>query len=80
MTASRPPGDPGFRDVTCSFCDRHNRTVHMVAGRDGLTVCQVCVAAAAESIDRDTGIEPPPGGWRSRWPEKTLRRIPFDPP
>lgn len=71
MTDPRLPGDPGYRDVTCSFCDRHNRTVHMVAGRNGLTICQVCVAAAAESIDRDADVDPPSRGWRARWSEKT---------
>jgi hypothetical protein len=45
--------DPGYRDVACSFCDRHNRDVRIVAGRDGLTICQVCVAAAAEIIDAE---------------------------
>jgi ClpX C4-type zinc finger len=63
--------DPGYRDVTCSFCDRHNRTVHIVAGRDGLTICQVCVAAAAEMIDADAGVPAPEGGWSGRWAAKT---------
>jgi hypothetical protein len=66
-----PLGDAGYRDVTCSFCDRHNRDVHVVAGRDGLRICQVCVAKCAEAIDGDTGVESPPGGWSARWPLKT---------
>jgi ClpX C4-type zinc finger len=63
--------DPGYRDVTCSFCGRHNRQVHMVEGRDGLRICQVCVAAAAESIDTDAGVPSPAGGWSTRWSLKT---------
>ena len=63
--------DPGYRDVTCSFCDRHNREVHIVAGRDGLTTCQVCVAAAAEVVDADTGVPSPEGGWQGRWALKS---------
>ncbi|HVQ95866.1 MAG TPA: ClpX C4-type zinc finger protein [Mycobacteriales bacterium] len=64
------PADPGYRDVTCSFCDRHNRDVHMVGGRDGLVICSVCVAGCAESLDGDTGIAGPEGGWSARWPAK----------
>jgi hypothetical protein len=62
--------DRGYRDVTCSFCGRHNREVHMLEGRDGLRICQVCVAAAADSIDADTGVQSPPGGWSNRWQPK----------
>jgi hypothetical protein len=60
----------GYRDVRCSFCDRHNREVHIVAGRDRLTICQVCVAACATAIDADTGVPAPAGGWAARWPLK----------
>ncbi len=63
--------DPGYRDVTCSMCDRHNRDVHMVGARDGLIICAVCVARCAEVLDTDTGLEGPPGGWLARWPAKT---------
>jgi hypothetical protein len=66
------PTDPGYTDVTCSFCDRHNREVHMVGGRDGLTICSVCVAACAVHLDADTGLDAPPGGWSDRWPAKQL--------
>ena len=63
--------DPShFRDVTCSFCGRHNREVHMVANDAGLTVCQVCVAKCADIFDRDVGIASPEGGWSARWPLK----------
>jgi hypothetical protein len=62
--------DRGYRDVTCSFCGRHNREVHMVEGGDGLRICQVCVAAAADSIDADAGVPSPPGGWSHRWQPK----------
>jgi hypothetical protein len=62
--------DPGYTDVSCSFCDRHNREVHMVGGRDGLIICAVCVARCAEFLDRDTGIASPDGGWSGRWPSK----------
>lgn len=58
-----------YQDVTCSFCGRHNREVHMVAGRDGLTICQVCVAGAAASIDADSGR--PVGPWATRWEPKS---------
>jgi hypothetical protein len=61
----------GYRDVTCSFCDRHNREVHIVAGRDGLMICQVCVARCAEVFDAETGAPAPAGGWTNRWPLKT---------
>jgi ClpX C4-type zinc finger len=62
----------GYRDLTCSFCDRHNREVHLVAGRDGLTICQVCVAACATVMDGETGVAGPDGGWAARWPPKHL--------
>ncbi len=62
--------EPGYQDVTCTFCGRHNRDVHIVATKAGPTICQVCVARCAEIIDRDAGVEPPPGGWASRWPLK----------
>jgi hypothetical protein len=61
---------PGFRDITCSLCDRHNRDVHMVGARDGLIICAVCVARCAEVLDADTGLEGPAGGWLRRWPAK----------
>ena len=64
--------DPGYRDVVCSFCDRHNREVHMVGGRDGLIICAACVARCADILDRDTGVDGPPGGWTGRWPAKNL--------
>jgi hypothetical protein len=60
-----------YRDVTCSFCDRHNREVHMVAGRNGLVICSVCVAACAVNLDNDTGLTGPPGGWPARWAPKS---------
>ena len=63
--------DRGHQDVRCSFCDRHNRDVHIVAGRDGLRICQVCVARAAEVIDADAGVPAPEGGWAARWQLKT---------
>jgi hypothetical protein len=66
------PGLGGYRDLTCSFCDRHNREVHLVAGRDGLTICQVCVAACATVMDGETGVAGPEGGWAARWPLKQL--------
>ena len=66
--------DPGHRDVTCSFCDRHNREVHMVGGRDGLTICSHCVARCAEILDQDTGVPSPSAGWTGRWPAKRLGR------
>jgi hypothetical protein len=61
--------DPShYQDVTCSFCGRHNREVHLVAKDSGLTICQVCVARCAEIIDADVGLEPFP--WSERWPLK----------
>jgi hypothetical protein len=66
-----PADDPGFRDITCTLCDRHNRDVHMVGAKDGLIICAVCVARCAEILDADTGLDGPPGGWLSRWPAKT---------
>jgi hypothetical protein len=71
-TDELPPDLGGYRDVRCSFCDRHNRDVHTVAGRDGLRICQVCVAKCAEAIDADAGVPPPPGGWADRWPPKRV--------
>jgi hypothetical protein len=71
-TTDLPPDLGGYRDVTCSFCDRHNREVHIVAGRDGLKICQVCVAACATAIDADAGVPSPDGGWAGRWPLKNL--------
>jgi hypothetical protein len=71
-TTDLPPDLGGYRDVTCSFCDRHNREVHIVAGRDGLKICQVCVAACATAIDADAGVPAPEGGWANRWPLKNL--------
>jgi hypothetical protein len=70
MTAT-PDDDPGFRDVTCSICGRHNRDVHMVGAADGLIICAVCVARCAEVLDADTRLDGPPGGWLSRWPAKS---------
>lgn len=61
---------PGFRDITCTVCDRHNRDVHMVGARDGLIICSVCVARCAEVLDGEVGIDGPPAGWSSRWPPK----------
>jgi len=44
MRAEAEQSDPGYRDVISSFCDRHNRAVHMVGGRDGLIIYAICVA------------------------------------
>ena len=68
------PADPGYRDITCSFCGRHNRAVHMVGGADGLTICAVCVARCAEILDQDTDIAGPDRGWSGRWPAKQVPR------
>lgn len=65
------PGEPGYQDVNCSFCDRHNRDVHLVAGRDGLTICQVCIAKCGEILDGDAGTAGPRIDWPARWPTKT---------
>jgi ClpX C4-type zinc finger len=73
MRADSEQASSGYRDVTCSFCDRHNSAVHMVGGRDGLTICAVCVARCAEILDRDTGLAGPEGGWSDRWPAKQLK-------
>jgi hypothetical protein len=72
MHAEAEPATSGYRDVTCSFCGRHNREVHMVGGRDGLTICTVCVARCAEIFDRDTAVVSPQGGWSDRWPAKQI--------
>jgi hypothetical protein len=63
--------DVEYQDVNCSFCDRHNRDVHMVAGRDGLTICQVCIAKCGEILDDDAGALGPEIDWAARWPTKT---------
>ena len=66
------PTDPGFRDVTCSLCERHNRDVHLVSAKDGLIlICAVCVAKCAGVLDADTGLDAPPGEWQSRWAAKS---------
>jgi hypothetical protein len=70
VRADSERADPGYQDVTCSFCDRHNREVHMVSGRDGLIICAVCVARCAEFLDGDCGLAGPDGGWAGRWPAK----------
>ena len=43
-------------------------------GRGGLTICQVCVAGAAASIDADSGR--PVGPWATRWELKSASRSP----
>jgi len=63
-------GTIGYSDVRCSFCNRHNREVRVVAHSD-IIICQVCVARCADIFDGDVGIEAPEGGWASRWPIKT---------
>ena len=67
VRAEAEQADPGYRDVICSFCDRHNRQVHMVGGGDGLIICSVCVARCAEVLDKDAGAISPDGGWSGRW-------------
>ena len=62
----------GFQLVDCSFCDRPNREVHIVAGRDGLHICSVCVEKCADILDTDAGVPSPPGGWAGRWPHKNI--------
>jgi len=79
MHADSEPASSGYRDVTCSFCGRHNREVHMVGGRDGLTICAVCVAGCAEILDRDTGVPSPEGEWSDRWPAKQIAPPNSDP-
>jgi hypothetical protein len=80
MHAGSDAATAGYRDVTCSFCGRHNREVHMVGGRDGLTICAVCVARCAEILDSDTGVAGPHGGWSSRWPAKQVATAPNSAP
>ena len=58
-----------YQDVRCSFCNRHNREVRVVA-HDDVVICQVCVARCAETFDLEVGIETPGGGWVGRWPLK----------
>jgi hypothetical protein len=62
-----------YQLVDCSFCGRPNRDVHIVAGRDSLYICSVCVEKCAEILDADAGIAPPPDGWRGRWPLKSAQ-------
>jgi ClpX C4-type zinc finger len=76
MGADAEHPDPGYRDVTCSFCDRHNREVHVVAGRNGLIICSVCVAACADILDGEVGLAGPQGGWSHRWPGKRVSGTP----
>ena len=64
-------GPSHFSDVTCSFCGRHNREVRVVTNDAGLVVCQVCVAKCADIFDEEVGLDPPEGGWASRWPLKS---------
>jgi hypothetical protein len=70
MTVRGVPG--GYQLVSCSFCDRPNREVHIVAGRDGLHICSVCVENCATILDQDANVPSPPGGWTDRWPHKNL--------
>ncbi len=44
----------------------------MVAGRDGLCICSVCVEKCADILDEDAGVPGPAGGWFGRWPHKSL--------
>jgi hypothetical protein len=64
--------DPGWTDVTCSFCGRHNRERHMVGLRDDLVICSVCVSKCADVLDGDAGLIAPAGSWSGRWPAKQL--------
>jgi hypothetical protein len=59
-----------FSDVVCSFCGRHNREVRVVTNREGLIICQVCVAKCATIFDDEVGLEPPAAPWPDRWPLK----------
>ncbi|HEY5872365.1 MAG TPA: ClpX C4-type zinc finger protein [Gaiellaceae bacterium] len=54
----------------CSFCGRHNREVRVVTSREGLIICQVCVAKCATIFDDEVGLEPPAAPWSDRWPLK----------
>ena len=58
--------EPGFTDVECSFCGRHNREAHMV-GREDLRICSVCVARAASVLDHDADHDGPDVDWLGRW-------------
>jgi hypothetical protein len=66
---SLAPLDTGHHDVRCSFCQRHNEQVRVVA-QENLVICQVCVARCAAIFDEEVGIEGPAGGWTARWPLK----------
>ena len=44
-----------FRDARCSFCDRHDRDVRLVARQGRFVICQTCVARCAEIIDEELG-------------------------
>ena len=58
--------EPAFTDITCSFCDRHNREAHMV-GRDDIRICSVCVAKAATVLDQDAEHDGAVDDWLGRW-------------
>jgi hypothetical protein len=63
------PLESGHHDIRCSFCDRHNEHVRVVAHHD-VVICQVCVARCAEIFDEEVGVISPSGGWSGRWPMK----------
>jgi hypothetical protein len=73
-------GDSGhYSDIVCSFCGRHNREVRVVANDNGLILCQVCVANAAQIFDEEVGVDGP-RDWRRRWPLKQAPPIARDTP
>ena len=47
-------------DITCAFCGKHpNQVSAMIAGPNGIYICDECISVSAEAMMRDLGLHVP---------------------
>jgi ATP-dependent Clp protease ATP-binding subunit ClpX len=59
-TFERPPGPGDDEPISCSFCGKpQTQVAKMIAGPNGVAICDQCVALCGEIIAEESS--PPPG-------------------
>ena len=53
----------GRSDVTCSFCGKPQSEVRLIAGPEGVTICEECVLLCNDILNNQLGMSEG-GGWK----------------
>lgn len=90
MTERDHLGDPGEKEIHCSFCGKSpHQVASMIGGPDGVYICDECITVCGDTMMRQMGIDPlsnmgsmygepipMDGGASSPRPEVVLSKLP----